>query len=462
MPVCRRSAAAGSEKRGARSEEREARSEKREASLAAAGGNKADGADSIQSLATPTRSQDDLMEILEQGKAAITKTWDIALVPFHAVLSKPAQKAYLGTFLLATTSLFLLVLSTIAYALFYFNYVPQVSVERTIHLQFGDGHPNGVATLGSSLAALQAYQVSLLLHLPRTPNNQAAGNFMLDLSLLSPAKVPSTAEKLLPESARKQRLAHSRRPAILTYASPLIDTASTLTGLPWYVLGWKTESEVVEVSMFEGVEFPKGWTNVPQEVKLVVEATEKMQFYEVGIRIFAKFGGLRWIMYHHRILSYLIFTTMFWSSSMFSALVAWLVLSSYIASDATEVKKEDQTPRKIKAEPSESERYEPSLTEGLSDTSRTFPTLGRHIPLHFAGREESARRGSNEGEKQVDEVIQSTGLQPLIAEADDEDEGIEISGFRDSGIGTSLDEIQRGRVQRRKKHSLVAKLPEEL
>ncbi|CAO1601732.1 hypothetical protein XANCAGTX0491_005374 [Xanthoria calcicola] len=408
------------------------------------------------------QSQDDLMEILEQGKAAISKTWDIALVPFHAVLSKPAQKAYLGSFLLATTSLFLLALSTIAYALFYFNYVPQVSVERTIHLQFGDGHPNGVATLDSSLAALQAYQVSLLLHLPRTPNNQAAGNFMLDLSLLAPAKVPSTAEKLLPESARKQRLAHSRRPAILTYASPLIDTASTLTGLPWYVLGWKTESEVVEVSMFEGVEFPKGWTNVPQEVKLVVEANEKMQFYEVGIRIFAKFGGLRWIMYHHRILSYLIFTTMFWSSSMFSALVAWLVLSSYLASDATEVKKEDQTPRKIKAEPSESERYEPSLTEGLSDTSRTFPTLGCHIPLHFAGREESARRGSNEGEKQVDEVIQSTGLQPLLAEADDEDEGIETSGFRDSGIGTSLDEIQRGRVQRRKKHSLVANLPEEL
>ncbi|KAL8846971.1 MAG: hypothetical protein Q9221_007965, partial [Calogaya cf. arnoldii] len=62
---------------------------------------------------------------------------ETALIPFHAAVSKPAQKAYLGTFLFATTSLFLLGLSTIAYALFYFNYVPQVSVERTIHLQFG-------------------------------------------------------------------------------------------------------------------------------------------------------------------------------------------------------------------------------------------------------------------------------------------------------------------------------------
>lgn len=116
---------------------------------------------------------------------------------------------------------------------------------------------------------------------------------MLDLSLLAPSKVLSSTEKLLPEAALKQRLAHSRRPAILTYASPIIDTASTLTGLPFYVLGWKTESEVVEVSMFEGVEFPKGWRNVPQEVRLIVEADEKMQFYEVGVRIFAKFGGLR-------------------------------------------------------------------------------------------------------------------------------------------------------------------------
>ncbi|KAL8846972.1 MAG: hypothetical protein Q9221_007966 [Calogaya cf. arnoldii] len=284
---------------------------------------------------------------------------------------------------------------------------------------------------------------------------------MLDLSLLSPAKSPSTAEKLLPESALKQRLAHSRRPAILTYASPIIDTASTLTGLPWYVLGWKTESEVVEVSMFEGVEFPKGWTNVPQAVKLVVEADEKMQFYEVGIRIFAKFGGLRWIMYHHRILSYVVFTTMFWSSSMISALIAWLVLSSYLASDATVAKKEEPASPRIKAERSESEKDEPFLTEGLSDTSRTFPTLGRRVPLRFTAREEEVRRGGDERVKQEDEIIESAGLQPLMAEADDEDEGIETSGFRDSGIGTSLDESQRARVQRRKKTSMFPTLPEE-
>ena len=97
----------------------------------------------------------------------------------------------------------------------------------------------------------------------------------------------------MPLNNNTQIIAHSRRPAILTYASPIIDTANTLSGLPWYLIGWKKESEVLEVSMFEGVEFAKGWRNIPQQVKVVVKADKKMQFYEAGIKIAARFGGLR-------------------------------------------------------------------------------------------------------------------------------------------------------------------------
>ncbi|KAI4191874.1 MAG: hypothetical protein LQ348_003380 [Seirophora lacunosa] len=401
----------------------------------------------------PRPLQHVLMEILEEGKAVLDKLWETALVPFHAAVSKPAQKAYLGTFLLATTSLFLLALSTVAYGLFYYNFVPQVSVERTVHLQFGNGHPHGTATFGYSLASLQPYDVSILLHLPRTPNNLATGNFMLDLSLLAAPGSPSVPKIPTPtvsaagmQGSTQRKLAHSRRPAILTYASLITDTASTLGGLPWHMLGWKTESEVLEVAMFEGLEFSRGSGNVAQELELVVEADEKMQFYEVGIRIVARFGGLRWIMYYHRILSYVIFTSLFWTSSMISALIAWLVLASYFPSGSTLVKKEESTPSAIKTEPSETE---PSVTEGLSDTSRTFPTLTRHMPLHFTSGEGSGR--FEEMMKEEEDVLQSTGVQPLIAEADDEAEGAETSGFRDSGIGTSLEEDRRAQLQKRRK-----------
>ena len=115
---------------------------------------------------------------------------------------------------------------------------------------------------------------------------------MLDLSLLAP---PAPSTTLKSPDLSLDVLAHSRRPAILTYVSPIIDTASTISALPWYILGWKSEKDVLEVSMFEGVVFARGWRNLPQSVKLVIEADEKMQFYEISIKIVAKFSGLRYL-----------------------------------------------------------------------------------------------------------------------------------------------------------------------
>lgn len=122
---------------------------------------------------------------------------------------------------------------------------------------------------------------------------------MLDLSLHSPSapsQAPSIDIQTFSASASNTStslLARSRRPAILTYTSPIVGAAKTLSGLPWHVMGWRKESEVLEVSMFEGVDFARGWRNVPGWVKVVVEADEKMQFYEVGVKIMARFGGLR-------------------------------------------------------------------------------------------------------------------------------------------------------------------------
>jgi len=167
---------------------------------------------------------------------------------------------------------------------------------------YRNGHPHGIVSLASSLVSLQPYDISLFLHLPRSPANLAAGNFMIDLALLAPS-VLSSASSYLPSpistaNASNSILALSRRPAILTYASPIIDTAHKLSGLPWYMLGWRKESEVLEISMFEGVEFAKGWRNVPDRVQVIVEAGEKMQFYEVGVKVVARFGGLRYVSFH--------------------------------------------------------------------------------------------------------------------------------------------------------------------
>lgn len=329
--------------------------------------------------------------------------------------------------------------------------------------------------------SLQAYDVTLFLRLPLTRSNIDAGNFMVDLTLHAPEtantievdSATSTASTLNSSSAV---LAHSRRPAILTYTSTIVNTASTLTGLPWYVLGWKKESEALAVPMFEGVQFAKGSTNVPNSVHLTIEPSPEaqMQFYNASIRFVARFGGLRWLLYHHKFLSFFIFTTVFWGSSVLSMLLVWLGLSLYLSSPPGKTVAEKEGLLKpngtLKSEPTDSDAaFDPTSLEDLSDTSRTFPTLARgQAPLRFSsgatraarakGEEEAEGAGKIKMEREGDgmeKAMADIPMSPLVgleAEADDEeeDEGFG-SEWRDSGIGTSREDERREEIRRRRK-----------
>src|SRR5947207_6244421 len=120
------------------------------------------------------------------------------LMPVRLATPRPAVKAYLGTLLFLMVSLILTAISATAYALFYYSYVPQVGLEATLHLQYGDApYAHATATLDSSaLSSQQPYDISLEIHLPRTPTNLAAGNFMLDLSLFSRPSTTTAAPAL--------------------------------------------------------------------------------------------------------------------------------------------------------------------------------------------------------------------------------------------------------------------------
>lgn len=52
------------------------------------------------------------------------------------LLSKQAQKAYLGTLLFVLTAICMVFISAFAYAIFYYNFIPQVGLERIVHMQF--------------------------------------------------------------------------------------------------------------------------------------------------------------------------------------------------------------------------------------------------------------------------------------------------------------------------------------
>ena len=134
---------------------------------------------------------------------------------------------------------------------------------------------------------------------------------------------------------------------------------------------------------------------------------------------------------------------------MLSMLMVWVVLSSYLSASPGGAMDESGE-KDVKREHSDSDVLDPSSLEDLSDTSRTFPTLGRQMPLHYSGRG-NVKREADEI-KQEEEVMRSTDIQPLAGEADDEDDELEgTSGWRDSGIGTGRDEERMASVQRRRR-----------
>lgn len=135
----------------------------------------------------------------------------------------------------------------------------------------------------------QPYDVAVALDLPRSPANLDAGNFMVDLTLYSPQSGSGLAAVLNSSNP----ISHSRRPAIMTYTSPLVDVARRTARLPFYVVGWRREAEKLEVPMLEKVEFARGARNLPESLRLEIQSGGDLQIYSARVEFRARFTGLR-------------------------------------------------------------------------------------------------------------------------------------------------------------------------
>ena len=109
----------------------------------------------------------------------------------------------------------------------------------------------------------------------------------------------------------------------------------------------------------------------------------------------------------------------------------------------------------IKSEPEEGKQalYNPLSVSDLSETPRTFPSLGRGLPLQFSGRpaEEETKI------KKEEDIEPKPATQPLAGEADDEGEGDSedegTASWRDSGIGTGRESSDKKGLRGRRKSS---------
>jgi Putative adipose-regulatory protein (Seipin) len=254
---------------------------------------------------------------------------------------------------------------------------------------------------------------------------------MLELSLMSPPSAPDqhlAVPSVLAPSNTSTLLAHSRRPAILPYQSPITSLTHTFLSLPFHTLSLRDiDATVLSIPMFEQVIFARGWRNVPASARLEIQTQRltqaalpsqsstnaqqhvALQVYSATIEFHARFRGLRWLMYNWRILSFLAFTSAFYCAALLSTAVAWGVIA-LISPSSTVGKKEGEeeerrkikyeenldlkttnghATRPIKREPTAEDGGEESGEESalslsnLSDNATIFPTLGRQMPLRY-------------------------------------------------------------------------------
>lgn len=293
--------------------------------------------------------------------------------------------------------------------------------------------------LSPELISQQRYDISIELTMPRTPTNTQAGNFMLDAALYAPSEKGVTSNPL--ETLKSglmlgfdsaSILARARRPAIMTYYSKEVELMHKTSQLHWFWLGVRREAETISVSLFEGVEFEKGWRNVPGSMRIEVQAQRprSLQFYDAKVVFKARFRGLRWIMYNHRIISAVVFIASFWATEMVFASAAWVVLSWIIFGGGDE---DEETSVKVKREQDVSDDQIKEESK-MSDTERSFPTYGSQPPLRYTSP-------IKKEEPTSPDLLSAI---PLSNDADIEDEDADFvlddaERWRDSGLGTSME-----------------------
>ncbi|KAJ6442019.1 hypothetical protein O9K51_05570 [Purpureocillium lavendulum] len=373
------------------------------------------------------------------GRDAIEET-------VRVVTSKPVQRAVVNTALLVSGAAALLFLASLATGIFFQNFVPDRFVATPVYLQYGIGrNPYGIAPLPRPvLKAQQEYDISVALSMPRSAANIERGNFMVSLHLLA-----SEANEKLEAGSRAFAHVHpkigdhgvtfsSRRPALLPYVDPIVSVASRIVLLLYHMLFTGSQTCTMTVPLAERLAFPRD-AAIPASAYVEVEAGQDIQIYSTTLTMTAQLRGLRWLMFHYRLATYVAFTLLFWVCEVLFMALAWGAWSAVTVSEK---------PGKGQQYQDDDEDSAGSEPPQLSDYPHTFPTYGSQPPLkHEPGvKQEDIER----------HTPRMSDIPVAGAEADDEDDdderddGDSRSRSRyDSGIGTSYDSERRSVVRKR-------------
>ncbi|KAI1169944.1 putative adipose-regulatory protein-domain-containing protein [Nemania sp. FL0916] len=366
---------------------------------------------------------------------------EVIKAPYRLATSQAAKRMYVGTFLLVSTSLVLLSFAVIAYPVFYYHYIPEKVTSIPVHLQYNAGNdPYGIVPVSPDLMLEQAYDVSVHLTLPRSPANLARGNFMVTLYVLrsvpeNPALTVSTSAPapmdLYPQVSQDDVIFSSRRPVLIPYTDPLVTMASRVLFLLYHVVFARAaETVTLSVPMGELIEFS---AVRPLSILVDVEAGQTLQVYSTTLTLVARLTGLRWFMYNHRILAFVLGTAGFWLAELVFMALAWGLLAWVLSG------REDRTESKSHGSGSGGGMYE-RMRQG--DVIKYEPDVIEKSEFDDDDvdiKEETPELESEE--ETLDRLPRHAG--------DADDEGDSDDGHKAAGSGTGSHHKESGQLRRR-------------
>lgn len=217
----------------------------------------------------------------------------------------------------------------------------------------------------------------------------------------------------------------SRRPALIPYVDPVVSLGSRIIFLLYHLIVPTSQTCVLNVPVAERVTFPTD-SAIPSTAYVEVEAGQGIQIYSASLTMTAQLSGLRWLMFHYRLLTFITFTMLFWVCELGFMVVAWAILSSLLgtSSSSTELKSHRNQRRSTTGGMTDSDGYDENDDgDDASDYPQQFPTYGKQPPL----KHEPDVKDEEEPQQPLHEI-------PVAGEeADDEEE----DAPQDSGIGTS-------------------------
>ncbi|KAG6043501.1 hypothetical protein E4U39_004460 [Claviceps sp. Clav50 group G5] len=263
--------------------------------------------------------------------------------------SKSARRAAVNIVLLVSSVATLLTLASMATAMFFQNFVPDQFITTPVFLQYQSGiNPYGIAQLAYPPPKLhQDYDVSVQLSMPRSPSNKEQGNFMVSLYLVREGvkghrvltngrRMASVQQYLDGETV----LFQSRRPALMPYEDPILSAVKRVLFLGYYVLFPGAQARSMTIQLAERISFDKVAAK-PTTAVVEIEAGQHIQIYETALTLTAQLRGLRWLMFHYRLLTYTVFTILFWVCEILFMCLAWAVWTMAVTPTSSTVKSGD-------------------------------------------------------------------------------------------------------------------------